>query len=221
MGVSDPVRRAWRWVYPFLVVALILLTGFALGHQIITVSQTEHADQVRQQAVNTAQSRSIQALSASLAEANAKLTQAGKPTIPVIVEPRNGSNGRGVRSVTCEPTSEWVVTFDDGTTDSAGFGCLGAAGAAGVAGKTGPSGRPGDPGTAGVDGKDGQPGPQGVQGDPGPAGTDGTDGADGQPPVSWTQPGRTPGETETCTRTDPFNPAQPAYQCSTTGGTTP
>lgn len=53
----------------------------------------------------------------------------------------------------------------------------------------------------------------------GPKGSDGKDGAKGEPgePVlSWTQPGPLPGTTETCTRTDPFDPAAPTYECAPT-----
>ena len=81
----------------------------------------------------------------------------------------------------------------------------------------GPQGPPGIVGAPGTDGKDStMPGPQGDQGPQGPPGTDGApgkDGSNGSPPVSWTYTD-TLGMQHTCSRTDPFDAAAPAYQCN-------
>lgn len=80
------------------------------------------------------------------------------------------------------------------------------------------------PGPQGVPGKDGAdstvPGPQGPAGPastvPGPAGAPGTPGApgvDGQPPTSWVYDDAN-GRTHTCSRTDPFDPVSPTYECN-------
>lgn len=108
----------------------------------------------------------------------------------------------------------------------------GAAGDTGATGDTGPRGYPGpegiqgppgvagQTGTAGTNGADSStPGPQGPAGANGANGLNGADGAAGQPPFSWTQPGIL--GPETCTRTDPFDPASPTYQCTTDQGATP
>jgi hypothetical protein len=65
-------------------------------------------------------------------------------------------------------------------------------------------------GPAGASGAAGQNGTDGAAGAPGAAGTDGHDGA---PPVAWTYTDPI-GMQHTCTRTDPFDPAAPTYQCS-------
>lgn len=56
-------------------------------------------------------------------------------------------------------------------------------------------------------------GPAGRDGIDGATGQTGAPGAAGQPPVSWesTDPD---GRTTICTRTEPFDPAQPRYQCA-------
>lgn len=87
----------------------------------------------------------------------------------------------------------------------------------------------------------GVPGPAGQQGNPGQnatdaqvqdavaaycsthngcAGSPGTNGKDGQPPVSWvaTAPD---GSTETCTRSNNFDPANPTYDCTETVPSSP
>ena len=84
-------------------------------------------------------------------------------------------------------------------------------------GETGATGAAGAPGSPGANG-DSITGPQGPKGDPGDPGESitgpaGTNGANGQPPFSWTYTDKL-GGSHTCTRTDPFDPAQPTYQCN-------
>ncbi|WP_022886350.1 collagen-like protein [Glaciibacter superstes] len=117
----------------------------------------------------------------------------------------------------------------------------------GPVGATGPRGSPGEDGRDGIDGlpgMDGAPG-VGVAGPSGVVGADGQDGAsgaagpagppgaastvpgpagangvDGQPPLSWTYSDALD-VTYLCTRTTPFDPAAPRYECAPTEGETP
>ncbi|MGH2690382.1 MAG: hypothetical protein ACRDKW_16475 [Actinomycetota bacterium] len=107
---------------------------------------------------------------------------------------------------------------------------VGPIGPRGFPGLPGPPGLPGEVGPAGANST--VPGPQGpagadstVSGPQGPAGADSTipgpagpAGAAGEPPLSWTFT-FPPGIEHTCTRTDPFDPDQPTYTCTTSEGT--
>lgn len=202
-------RPSWRDVLSAVIVVVILgAIVTAAGLLGVKSAQNTH-DIAAQQADNRAQDKQISSLSESLATANAKLQNAGLPTVPVVVQPSNGSNGRdgedgrSVLSTTCQPDGLWVVTYSDGVTSPAGQGCVGVPGVAGAAGADG------QPGTNGVDGQPGQPGADGAVGATGPAGTPGS------PPLSWTYSDQN-GRDYTCTRTDPFDASAPTYQCGIT-----
>lgn len=194
--------RIWRWVYPVLLIAVIMVVGVFLAQKASVNAQQIGAAQSE----NHAQDKQIDSLAQSLADANSRLQSAGLPTVPTIIQGsagqsgQDGRDGRSVLSVTCEPSGVWSVVFDDGTTTTAGGGCVGQAGVNGTAGQ---------PGTDGTPGVDGAPGTPGADGAPGPAGPDGTP---GQPPLSWTWSDAR--DTYTCTRTDPFDPASPTYTCA-------
>lgn len=97
-------------------------------------------------------------------------------------------------------------------------GAVGPRGDMGVPGQTGPAGPPGatgEPGQTGAQGPEGPAGTAGPAGDPGATGTTGPGGADGQPPVSWTYTDAF-GVSQTCNRTDPFDPSAPTYSCAPT-----
>jgi hypothetical protein len=197
--------RIWRWVYPALIIGAVMIAAITLGQK-----ASDNAQQIAAaQSENHSQDKQITSLSESLATANAKLQNAGLPTVPVVVQPSNGTNGRdgqdgrSVLATTCDPSGLWVVTYSDGVTSPAGQGCVGVPGVAGAVGAAG------QPGTNGVDGQPGQPGADGAVGATGPAGTPGS------PPLSWTYSDQN-GRDYTCTRTDPFDASAPTYQCGIT-----
>lgn len=94
-------------------------------------------------------------------------------------------------------------------------GVMGVPGLPGPAGAPGPAGVPGEAGADGAPGPQGVPGPSGVDGAPGAVGPPGPSGAAGAPPVGWvwTDP---LGIEYSCTRTTPFDPAAPRYECAPT-----
>lgn len=90
--------------------------------------------------------------------------------------------------------------------------CVGPAGPPGPAGVSGAVGSSGQDGATGAAGQDGATGPQG---------SPGMNGVDGQPPLSWTYTDEL-GISQTCSRTDPFDPTAPTYSCAPTPqGATP
>lgn len=125
-------------------------------------------------------------------------------------------------TVTGEPGQPGPTGAKGDKGDRGSDGLDGATGPVGPAGPTGPPGIPGSDGTPGVNGSsgpagdNGQPGPAGADGAPGQPGADGAPGQpgmDGQPPSLWTFTDAL-GVTYTCTRTDPFDPASPVYNCT-------
>lgn len=136
-----------------------------------------------------------------------------------------------VRGLGAVPVVQPPPPIEAGPPGSQGIaGQPGASGQPGAQGPTGPKGDPGDavtgsPGPSGVagvpgpngqpgaNGDDGQPGAAGAVGPQGPKGDPGDSGTDGQPPAGWTAT-YSDGSTETCTRADPFDPANPQYTCT-------
>lgn len=199
--------KVWRWIYPVLIIGAVMVAAISLGQK-----ASDNAQQIgAAQAENHAQDKQIDSLVSSLADANKKLSNAGLPTVPVVVQPSNGTNGkdgadgRSVLSTTCEPSGMWVVTYDDGATVPAGPGCVGVQGIQGVAGQNGTNGQDST-----------VPGPQGPQGEPGAASTvPGPAGPAGQAPYSWTYTDAH-NISYTCNRADPFDPSAPTYTCGPT-----
>jgi len=113
----------------------------------------------------------------------------------------------------------------DGATIVGPRGLAGPSGQVGPAGMPGLVGAPGSPGPQGPQGSAGPAGPQGSAGPAGPAGAPGSpgpsgpSGADGQPPQSWTFTYL--GVSYTCTRSTPFDPSAPTYDCAPTTGAAP
>lgn len=188
--------RIWQWA-TVLVVALtlgILTAGaiyLAAGNNDLRADlKAERAD--------------VRAATANAEKLYQQLLEEGiKPAAekPAEVEAAPGQNGEtGPRGF----TGDQGPRGDTGPTGVAGL--LGATGGVGSAGLNGSSGADG---TAGSTGADGSTGPAGA------TGSDGTVGAAGQPPMSWTFT-TTPGGDQTCTRTDPFDPASPTYSCTPT-----
>jgi hypothetical protein len=136
-----------------------------------------------------------------------------------------------IRELGEEPAAPPPTERTDGEPGPAGAigpqGPPGPQGPRGFPGLPGPDGLPGGVGPAGPAGEvgtAGEPGPAGAEGEAGPAGPEGATGpegpagADGQPPLSWTFffPN---GVEHTCTRSDPFDPANPTYTCESQQGT--
>lgn len=157
----------------------------------------------------TAQNQeAAQKLGAGLTEANRRLAEVGEapvmvPSVPPVVGPAGPAGAAGAPGSAGSPGAP-------GAAGPAGAaGAQGPPGPTGAPGAAGPPGAEGSQGPAGASGADGAAGAAGADGQPGPAGADG---AAGQPPVSWTF--AIGPITYTCTRTDPFDPASPTYQCA-------
>jgi len=143
----------------------------------------------------------ITALSQSLTAANDQVVQLGAK--PVAPEPEKitgqpgaagpagaaGKDGVSVLSVSCSSSGTFTVVYSSGRTQTGIGDCIAQDGAAGANGANGANGADGSPGATGATG------------------------ADGQPPVSWTYTDGV-GFNYLCTRTDPFDAAQPTYSCS-------
>jgi hypothetical protein len=152
--------------------------------------------------------------------------QGEKPVSPPAKDITGSSNNTGATGAT-GPQGPQGLPGRDATdaqvasaVDSYCFAHASCIGPQGPKGDVGPKGDPGDAGAIGPKGDTGDigpagpPGQDGINGTNGLNGADGKDGAAGQPPYSWTQPGFLPNQTETCSRTDPFDPAQPTYTCT-------
>lgn len=162
------------------------------------------------------QSRQIAQLSSNSDALREQVKAAGEvpvapPAKAVVGEPGKdggqGDSGPPGRAPTTEEVASSVAVYCSTRTD-----CQGSPGA--------PSTIPGATGEAGTNGQDSTvPGPVGPTGPasttPGPKGDTGTTGDDGEPAVSWTF-STTPGGEQTCSRTEPFDPAAPTYACAPT-----
>lgn len=127
------------------------------------------------------------------------------PPASSVVDGKNGADGvAGARG----------LNGFDGKDGKDGESIIGETGAAGADGEsiTGPTGASGES----IVGPTGDTGGTGSDGAAGGTGATGATGPGGEPVYGWTQPGRTPGSTETCARAEPFDPATPTYTCTET-----
>lgn len=147
---SRVVQYAWAAVGVLLVGVLFLLLA-------TVARQSDQLEQAARNDVESAADReqlhaALDEVAVALAEANAKLVEAGE------------------RPVTEPPEVEQIV---------GPAGPRGLRGPQGVRGEQGPPGPRGERGPAGVDGSDGEPGAPGPQGEPGPVGPPGPAGPAG------------------------------------------
>lgn len=198
--------RVWQWA-TVLVVALIvgLVT---LGAVYLAGVNNDLRAELRAERADS------RAATANAQESYEQLVAEGiKPEAeePAKVDPPRdgeaGLDGRDGRSATTEQIAYSVSVYCSTRTD-----CEGTPGA--------PSTIPGADGTDGMNGQDSTvPGPVGPMGPastiPGPKGDTGDAGSNGEPPMSWTF-STTPGGEQTCSRTEPFDPAAPTYACAPT-----
>lgn len=201
---------------------LIILSALALAATLIGLTGTNLA----QSLVIGSQSSTISALSGNSDALREQVKAAGEvpvaPPAKVIVreapspgkDGSKGDTGLPGRAPTAEEISLSVAVYCSIRVD-----CQGSPGA--------PSTVPGPDGAAGADGADSTiPGPMGpastAPGPKGYTGDDGADGKDGEPAYSWTQ-SDFKGDSETCSRTTPFDKTAPTYECAPTStpGVTP
>lgn len=204
------IRSERKWQAATALVGLMILGIFTSGGVYLASANTD---------LRTDLAESRQDTRASVANANDLYQQllvlgvkpeAEKPAAVVAGnDGKSGNDGAPGRPPTAEEVSSSVAAYCLIRLD-----CVGAAGPAG----------PVAPALIPIDGEDGTDGTDGAAGadstTPGPVGATGADsivpgptGPTGEPPASWayTDPA---GVRYDCTRTAPFDPAAPTYQCA-------
>lgn len=198
---TRPRPKLWLVIFTLLVVACVgLIVAFGLSQETRIDRATERADKADARAEKS--DARFDDLLSSYRELTRDCDVAADcvTDAPSVAEVTNGAPGdRG-------PSGR------DGRDGDMGL--------PGQAGQPGQDGTPGTPGRDGADGTNGTNGTDGAAGQPGAPGAQGPSGSDGQPPLSWTYTDAF-GLSFTCTRTTPFDPAAPTYQCAPTPGEVP